>query len=121
MIMTLGSEPPVDTSEKPGPPPVSWIKRVGWLVFVYILLLAGTLPHLIPPIPKTRLGWIVLFLLAPGYLLGGWLVERFSERFPERWGERTSLQKTLKAVCLIVVGLALIIALGLFRAGMPPG
>jgi hypothetical protein len=102
----------VDTSEKPGPPPVSWIKRVGWFVFVYIVLLAVTLLELGPPIPKTRLGWIILLLVAPPvYLLAEWLGERFSDR----WGERTRLQKALKAGCLIVVGLALAIAFGLFN------
>ena len=88
------------------------MKRIGWFIFGYLLLLGASLPYLLPPVPKTKLGWIVLIVFAPpGYLFGEWLGGRISAP----WGERTFLRKVLKATVLIIVTLALIIAVGIFR------
>ena len=89
------------------------MNRVGGFVFGYVVLVVLSLPYLIPPVPKSKLGRILVLLLAPpGYLLGEWLGGKFSES----WEERTLLQKAIKAGCLIVVSLAFIIVVGLFRS-----
>jgi hypothetical protein len=46
------------------------VKRTAWFLLAYAILLVVSLPYLIPPIPKTKLGWLVLLALGPpGYLL----------------------------------------------------
>lgn len=87
------------------------MKRVGWFIFGYVLLLAASLPYLIPPVPRTKLGWIVLIVLAPPGYHGEW----FAAKISEPWGERTLLRKALKATILVIVTLMLIIVAGVLR------
>jgi hypothetical protein len=89
------------------------MKRIVRFIFGYVILLAVSLAYLIPSIPKTRLGWIVLIILAPpGYLLGEWLGGKFSGS----WGEGTFLRKAVKATILVIVTLMAMIIAVVFRA-----
>ena len=85
-------------------------KRIAWFLFGYIILLVVSVPYLIPPIPKTKLGWLGLLVIGPpGYLLGEWLVGKFSAP----WGESNRL---LKAAGVITFVLAAMIVWVLFTA-----
>lgn len=77
------------------------------------MLLVFSLPYLIPPIPKTKLGWLALLVLGPlGYLFGEWLGEKFSGP----WGESNLLLSALKATGLITFVLMAMIMWVLFTA-----
>jgi|SRR5215203_213534 len=61
-----------------------------------------------PRLPKTLFGWALFIALAPPV---GYLGDLAAEKYERAWPERSLLQKLLKAVALILAGLALVIVL----------
>lgn len=79
-------------------------KGLSWVLLLYVFYLPVTLFYFLPPAPRTRPGWLFLFLAAPPlHFLAEWVFGALTSE------ASTSFGAFVKAITLIVLAFALIV------------